>query len=360
VVTLGRTLFALHLIFLLLAGVFFFSSFAGFTGSGYVIASTLVVIVLWGVFAGLTVNAIRLAYGLAQGTGDTSQALGWTKWLFGTVTALSAFTGLGLAFLSFVGCGPYWLPSLYHWGGMIGTILGFLCFFLVLPLVVRACMDENNEYAAFSAWGWIVFVPLGVVVAWGLAWLIPYLMLKDSVNVSEYPAANHIYKLPFPSGESSWVIQGNNTSFDHQASDLGQKFAWDFRRPCGTPLLAARNGTIARVIDGNSDFGSNATNNMVQINQADGTAAYYLHLEKGSIPARFRTIGTPVSQGQQIANVGCVGISLTGHIHFEVRQRPASTPTSVPTIGVSFTDFTDDNGIPRTFSSYTSKNAQVP
>jgi hypothetical protein len=358
--SLGRILFALHLVFLLLAGIFFFSSFAGFTGSGYVITSTIVVILLWGTFGGLTVNAIILSYGVAQETGDASQALQWTKWLFGTVTALSALTGLGLAFLSFVGCGPVWLPSLYHWTGMIGTILGFVAFFLVLPLVVRACMDENNEYAAFSAWGWIVFVPLGVVVLWGLAWLIPFLILKDSVNVSEYLAKDHVYKLPFLKGESSWVIQGNNTSLDHQASDLGQKFAWDFRRPCGTPVLAARNGTIARVVDTNSDFGSNATNNQIQVNHADGTAAFYLHIEKGSIPARFRTIGAAVKQGQQIANAGCVGISLTGHIHFEVRQSAASVPTSVPTIGVSFTDVTDDNGIPRTFSSYTSGNVQVP
>src|SRR5215475_7190433 len=177
---LGRTLFAIHSIFFLLAAIFFFSSFAGFTGSGYVIASTILVIVLWGVFGGLTFHAIVLAYRLAKETGEETEALAWTKWLLGAVTALSAFTGLGLAFLSFVGCGPYFLPGLYHWGGMIGTILGFLALFLVLPLVVRACLDENNEYAAFSAWGWIVFVPLGVVVAWGLAWLIPYLMLKDS------------------------------------------------------------------------------------------------------------------------------------------------------------------------------------
>jgi hypothetical protein len=357
---LGRTLFALHTLFLLLAVLFFFCSFWGFTGSGYVITSTLLVIVLWGVYGGLTVNAIRLAYGLAQESGDVSQTLAWTKWLFRILPALSAFTGLGLAFLAFVGCGPVWLPGLYHWAGMIGTILGFFAFFLVLPLVVRACLDDGNEYAAFSRWGWIVFVPSAVVILWGMVWLISYLKLKDSVNVSEYLASNHIYKLPFPSGESSWVIQGNNTSFDHQASDLNQKFAWDFRRPCGTPLLAARDGKIAKAVDTNDGFGSNDPNNQVQINQADGTVAAYLHLEKGSIPARFHTVGAAVKQGQQIANVGCVGISLTGHIHFEVRKNSASDLTTVPTIGVSFTDFTEDNGIPRTFSSYASKNVQMP
>src|SRR5262249_24593870 len=158
------------------------------------------------------------------------------------------------------GCGPVWLPDLYHWGGMIGTILGFFAFFLVLPLVVRACLDDSNEYAAFSAWGWIVFVPLTVVVLWGLAWLIPYLMLKGDIKETEYKANG--YKLPCPAGESSWVIQGNNSSWDHQASDSNQKFAWDFRRACGTPVLASRPGVIAVVPDDTHDeMGSNKPGN---------------------------------------------------------------------------------------------------
>jgi murein DD-endopeptidase MepM/ murein hydrolase activator NlpD len=64
-------------------------------------------------------------------------------------------------------------------------------------------------------------------------------------------------------------------------------------------------------------------------------------------------MGVVVKQGDQIARVGSVGNSLTGHIHFMVKQ-------SGTTIGVSFTDVNDDNGIPRTFSSYTSGNRRVP
>jgi hypothetical protein len=44
---------------------------------------------------------------------------------------------------------------------------------------------------------------------------------------------------------------------------------------------------------------------------------------------------------------------MTGHIHFMVRKNGTS-------IGVSFTDVTDDKGIPRTFCSYTSGNRRVP
>ena len=59
--------------------------------------------------------------------------------------------------------------------------------------------------------------------------------------------------------------------------------------------------------------------------------------------------------GDQIAEAGCVGLSLTGHIHFMVRPSVGGT-----TVGVSFIDVSDDNGIPRTFSSYTSGNRKVP
>ena len=46
--------------------------------------------------------------------------------------------------------------------------------------------------------------PLLVALIWGLAWLIPYLILKGNVIESEYGSATHAYKLPFPGGESSW------------------------------------------------------------------------------------------------------------------------------------------------------------
>jgi hypothetical protein len=350
-VALGRTLFVVHLAFLLLAAILFGSSFAGFLGSGYMIASALLVIVSWGVFGGLTVNAARLARGAANETGSLTQALKWSNRLFRTVTILSPVTGLGLAFLSFVGCGPLWLPNLYHWSGMIGTVLGFLAFFF-LPVLVRACVGETDDYAICHRWWWVVFAPLVVAVVWGLAWLVPFLILKGDVNVSEYQPKDHIYLLPFPGGESSWVIQGNNSSLNHNNANFGQKFSWDFRRRCGTPVLAARAGTIATLPDDSHD-GMGGTNNQIQVNQADGTVAFYLHIEQGSVPAALRTVGATVKQGDEIAKAGSVGNSLTGHIHFMVKQ--GST-----TIGVSFTDVSDDNGIPRTFGSYTSGNRIVP
>src|SRR5882762_835963 len=102
-VVLGRTLFGVQAVFLLLAAILIGSSFGGFLGSGYMITAALLVIVLWGVFAGLTVNAVRLANAVANQTGNQTQALMWANRLFLTVTILSPVTALALGFLSFVG-----------------------------------------------------------------------------------------------------------------------------------------------------------------------------------------------------------------------------------------------------------------
>jgi murein DD-endopeptidase MepM/ murein hydrolase activator NlpD len=291
---------------------------------------------------------------VASETGDQTQALAWAQWLFGAATILSPLTGLGLGFLAFVGCGPLYLCSLYHWTGLIATLLAFLAFFF-LPLLVRSSVGDNDEYAALPGWGWGGYL-IGVVLLWGLAWLISFLVLRGGVNLSDYKPKDHIYELPFPGGESSWVIQGNNSSLDHNDAHFGQKFSWDFRRNCGTPVLAARAGTILSFDDSHDGMGSGAQNNQILVLHSDMTVAFYLHIQKGSVPAPFRKIGAPVKQGDQIALAGSVGNSLTGHIHFMVRPGAASATT----IGVSFTDVSDDNGIPRTFSSYTSGNRKVP
>ena len=355
-VALSRILMAVLALFLLLAAVFIGGSIGGFLGGGYMIASVVLVIVFWGVFAGLTINAIRLANAGASDRGSLTQALLWANRLFVIATILSPLTGLGLAFLAFVGCGPLWVPSLYHWGGMVGTILAFLAFFL-LPVMVRACVDKLDGYEKFHHWWWVVFMPLMVASIWGTVWLIPYLILKGDIKESDYIATNRVYKLPFPGGESSWVIQGNNSSLNHtDVEDTKpkkyQKYSWDFRRRCGTPVLAARDGTI-QIKPIVSNDGMGGSNNQIQVDHGDGTVAFYLHIQKESVPAKFRITGAVVKQGDEIAKVGSVGNSMTGHIHFMVKN-------GTPTLAVSFTDVREDKGIPRTFSSYTSGNRRIP
>jgi murein DD-endopeptidase MepM/ murein hydrolase activator NlpD len=271
---------------------------------------------------------------------------------------------------------------------MIVTALGFLGFFF-LPAVVRAC-GVGGEYAESRgrAWWWYPGLVFGL---WGLGWLGAYLAVQDRVNLSDYPIVSENvasgssgltkkvasgnsgkksgpgsptpsptpqYLLPFPAGESSWVIQGNNTRQDHNSSHFGQQFAWDLVLRCGTPVLASRSGTIANTPIANFDsFGPKAKGNQVVVDHGDGTFAYYVHIQYQSVPFKFMTAGTPVKAGEEIAKVGCVGIAWTGHIHFQVRPDPNNNK---PTIAVVFKDVSDDNGIPRTFKTYTSGNQPMP
>src|SRR5690606_8707195 len=144
----------------------------------------------------------------------------------------------------------------------------------------------------------------------GVFWLVAWLVLRGDIDESLYPnRTSSPFLLPWPGGESAWVIQGNASSFNH---DARERFSWDFRRSCGTPELAARAGTVTDVVDTNSGRGAN---NLIAVDHGDGTTARYLHIATGSAKV---TPGTAVAQGDQLAEVGSVGNSMTGHIHFVV------------------------------------------
>ena len=352
-ITLGRLLQGALVILWLCAMIFVVTSFAGFGGDHYMIISAIMIIVTWGTLIGLIVRTFNLARWLGYQGGDYQRTVKWCSRLFLTIAIHAVVSGLGLAFLAFVGCGCYWLPSLYHWLGFITAILAFAAYFF-LPLTIRMCVSKSeggNPAKPFHLWTKIFF-PLAVASLWGLAWLIPYLYLKGSINESEYkwagPGPKPVYKLPFPAGESSWVIQGNNSSMNHRIKDgKDQKYAWDFRRPCGTPILAARGGTIASDPIVNND-GIGGDNNEIDVDHGDGTIGIYMHFQYHSTKLKK---GDVVKAGAELAKVGSVGNSLTGHIHFMVKDSAKKV-----TKPITFQDVTDDAGIPRTFSTYTSGN----
>jgi hypothetical protein len=354
------TLITVHIVFLTLAGLLIGGSIGGFLGNGFTIVSALLAILSWGTYVGFTIYAIRLANRIND-TATATDALTWANRLFLTVSILSGGTGLILSIGAFAGCSPLYLSGLYLWCGFAGTILGLLTFYL-LPVVESACVGTAVTHHR-ALW---VFLGTGAVLLWGVVGITLHTILKDTVNPNDYKSTEK-YLLPFPRGESTWVVQGNNTGLDHNDSHSNQRFAWDFRLPCGMPVLAAHSGTFdwRNSTDQNDGFSQGGQNNQVFVTQSsDNTVAFYLHIQKGSIPAKFRSpkpgvapSTVTVNQGDEIAKVGCVGNTFTGHIHFEVRPSDPtkSGPTKKPTLGVKFIDddVKGDGGIPRSFSSYT-------
>lgn len=140
-----------------------------------------------------------------------------------------------------------------------------------------------------------------------------------------YPeASTSPYVVPWPSGTSQKVDQGNCGPASHYGSS---KYAYDFSMPIGTNIVATRAGVVLEVVEDRSDGnGCSSGENHVYIIHADGTVAQYLHLtQNGSLVA----VGDSVTQGQVIALSGNSGCSAGPHLHFEVVAN-ADSNISIP------------------------------
>ncbi len=91
--------------------------------------------------------------------------------------------------------------------------------------------------------------------------------------------------------------------------------------PEGTPVLAARAGTVMQVVDSH-DQGS-----LLRVLHDDGSMALYAHLQAAS--ARVRP-GQAVAAGQVIALSGNTGHSSGPHLHFVVQANTGLALRSIP------------------------------
>lgn len=191
---------------------------------------------------------------------------------------------------------------------------------------------------------------------------------ENSVNRKQIPNANVFgcflddypdpvtseYVLPYQIGTTHFVNQGNCGQFithrpnciafntTNQVVSCGdRRYAYDFRMPIGTVILAARGGEVFFISDG---FG-NETNGVEQVNfisilHDDGTIGSYGHLSPNSFMA---SVGDIVQQGDPIALSGSSG--QTGfnnpHLHFDVLAPPFTKCTR--------TDMSECKSLPVTF-----------
>jgi murein DD-endopeptidase MepM/ murein hydrolase activator NlpD len=145
------------------------------------------------------------------------------------------------------------------------------------------------------------------------------------------PDASSRYRLPFPLEVPRFCSQGVDGSTTHMGAG---RFAFDFAMPVGTPVLAAREGTVVRMTDGFREAGLDPSfamkANTVVILHADGTFADYAHLRVGAIVKR----GQQVKQGEQIGYSGHTGFSMGPHLHFAVNRR--TTSGAIETVPIRF------------------------
>ena len=179
-----------------------------------------------------------------------------------------------------------------------------------------------------------------------IIWLIMYSLF---IAVGTGPVGDRLYeppvtspyKLPWGSGISRFVSQGNRSFTSHRDQHL---YAWDFWMATGTQVLAARAGTVAE-IEQNFD-GIGLESNFIIIEHVDGTRAMYAHIKKkGSVVK----LGNRVEQGQLIAYSGMVGQTINPHLHFVVFNKEGTK--SLP---ITFSEV--PGGIPIAGQFYTSAN----
>ena len=139
-----------------------------------------------------------------------------------------------------------------------------------------------------------------------------------------YPSqASSLYALPYPVGESFQVVQGNCTARAGATHAAGGPFeyAYDFGMQIGTPVLAARAGTVAavegRYTDGNRVGGQE---NYVFVRHHDGSIGRYYHLTQGG---PLVVVGAAVERGALLGLSGDTGNSRGPHLHFDVAACPA-------------------------------------
>jgi murein DD-endopeptidase MepM/ murein hydrolase activator NlpD len=135
--------------------------------------------------------------------------------------------------------------------------------------------------------------------------------------------------VPFAAGSTFTISQAYPTRVTHVTPD--SQFAVDIALPDGTPIYAARDGTVINVHHDSFRGAALAVMldqaNLIEILHDDGTIAVYAHLQWNSIRVR---IGQRVARGEYIANSGNTGFTTGPHLHFAVLRNSGAGDVSIP------------------------------
>ncbi|QRK10190.1 M23 family metallopeptidase [Archangium violaceum] len=167
--------------------------------------------------------------------------------------------------------------------------------------------------------------------------ILPTLFLLASAPAVP-PARNTVVPemgVPFGCGRVFQVSQGHDTG-SHLQNDT---YAWDFRMPVGTPVVAAEDGVV-RLARGDSNQGACDPKmapyaNYVVVAHSGGVETQYLHFSAVVVKP-----GDQVRKGQLIGYSGNTGWSCGPHLHFKVARSAGSgwNNPSVPALIAGYGD----------------------
>jgi Peptidase family M23/PA14 domain len=151
---------------------------------------------------------------------------------------------------------------------------------------------------------------------------------------TQHPGDIPGFRLPFAAGMDVRIEQGWNTPYSHNGKAA---YAYDFGLVLDTPVLAAADGVVAYVHDGETACGGAELlldANYVTINHADGSATQYGHLTSVGVK-----VGDVVTAGQEIGRSGDTGYTgCMPHLHFARQYQGGPVTQSVPAYFIGYAD----------------------
>jgi murein DD-endopeptidase MepM/ murein hydrolase activator NlpD len=141
--------------------------------------------------------------------------------------------------------------------------------------------------------------------------------IRDLKGGGVKPDNSYVYNLPFAKGSKFLLIQAYNSSMSHK-----NELSLDFKMHKGSKICAAREGVVEGMrkdsdVGGLKDEYLNEGNHVI-IRHADGSVAYYWHLQKDGV---LVNVGDTITKGQHIGYSGNTGYTAFPHLHFQVQDK---------------------------------------
>ena len=181
----------------------------------------------------------------------------------------------------------------------------------------------------------VILYPLNAFQGWNFNYHTQYRMGDPRAALTP----GTVFRLPYQDGATFRISQAPGHITTHTM--LNSFYAVDIEMPEGTPIVAARDGTVVIAIDGFK--GGGASNyyldkaNVIRILHDDGTWADYAHLKLNGVMVRT---GQRIKAGEIIGLSGSTGYSSGPHLHFSVGKNNGSDEISLP-----FQFFTKKEGV---------------